>query len=97
MSIAERIKELLEQRGYGTQKELSQHIGIGQTTLNNWLKHNRSIPAEYVAGIADFFGVPVSYLLVGDKSVAGDFSARGFVPLSDCGASHRLTQPHALK
>ncbi len=54
MTITERVKELLSQFGHGAQKDLSQHIGVTPTTLHNWLKFDRSIPAEYIVGMADF-------------------------------------------
>ena len=73
MSITERLKELIATKGHGAQKELSQFIGVGQSTLNNWLQYGRSIPSEYIVGIAKFFGVSVNYLLIGADEITGEF------------------------
>lgn len=74
MSIQERILFLLRQQKK-TQKDLCLSIGVQFATLNRWLKEERSIPAECIVGISDFFGVPVYYLLTGQDEIKSGFKA----------------------
>lgn len=37
-----------------TQKQLATEIGVAASTVNNWLKLGRSIPAEYIIPISEF-------------------------------------------
>ena len=66
MNINQNIKSLLESKKL-TQKALSQHLGIATSTINNWLKLNRSIPAEYIIPICEFFNTTPYTLLTGQE------------------------------
>lgn len=68
MEINQRIVKLLSEKNL-TQKELCQNIGVSPSTLNNWLKLNRSIPSEYLIPISEFFNVSVYYLLSDDENI----------------------------
>ncbi|RKI37791.1 helix-turn-helix domain-containing protein [bacterium D16-51] len=65
MTINERISEILHYHKELTQKQLAQTIGIAASTVNNWLKLGRSIPAEYIIPISEFLGVDCEFLLTG--------------------------------
>lgn len=72
MDINQNIKSFLEDKNL-TQKALSQHLGIATSTINNWLKLNRSIPAEYIIPICEFLDTSPHILLTGqEKSSATD-------------------------
>lgn len=72
MDINQNIKSFLEDKNL-TQKALSQHLGIATSTINNWLKLNRSIPAEYIIPICEFLDTSPHILLTGqEKSSAMD-------------------------
>ncbi|MBQ7661636.1 MAG: helix-turn-helix transcriptional regulator [Clostridia bacterium] len=67
--IAERIKELREQRGI-TQTELAKKIGITRSGVNAW-EMGISMPStQYVVELAQFFGVSTDYLLGVEKTAA---------------------------
>jgi len=69
MTINEKISSLLEKKNY-KQKELSTHIGVSTSTLNNWLKLGRSIPSEYIIPICEFFGAEPSWLLSNNDKIS---------------------------
>ena len=72
MDINQNIKSFLEDRKL-TQKALAQHLGIATSTINNWIKLKRSIPAEYIIPICEFFDVTPYILLTGqEKSSSKD-------------------------
>lgn len=66
MNINQNIKFFLEDRKL-TQKALSQYLGVATSTINNWLKLNRSIPAEYIIPICEFLHVTPYVLLTGQE------------------------------
>lgn len=76
MNINQSIKLFLEDKKL-TQKALSQHLGVAASTINNWLKLERSIPAEYIIPICEFLDITPYILLTGqEKSLpATDLSA----------------------
>lgn len=86
MTIQERIIFLLKQQNK-TQKELCLAIGVYEATLSRWLKEGRSIPAQYIAPMANFFDVSLSYLLVGQEEIKSDFKGMDVhgipIPLSN--------------
>ena len=43
-------------------------INVPATTLNNWLKKERPIPAEYIVPISQYLNVSYEYLLTGKIS-----------------------------
>ncbi len=67
MSISQNVKNLLAQKKL-TQKDLSVYLGVGSSTVNNWIKLDRSIPSEYIIPICEFIGVSPYYLLVGKEN-----------------------------
>lgn len=66
MSISQHIKVLLSQKKL-TQKQLSTFLGIASSTVNNWIKLDRSIPSEYIIPICEFFNVSPYFLLTGSE------------------------------
>lgn len=66
MDINQNIKSFLEDKQL-TQKALAQHLGIATSTINNWIKLNRSIPAEYIIPICEFFNTTPYILLTGQE------------------------------
>ena len=68
MTINERVVYLIKSNKKYTQKDLSDSIGVAPSTVNNWLKLNRSIPAESIIPISEYFGVTVDFVLTGQDS-----------------------------
>lgn len=64
MSINNVIINELKQKKL-TQKQLAEYIKIPASTINNWLKLERSIPAEYIIPISEFLNITPEYLLTG--------------------------------
>lgn len=54
-----------------TAYQVSKATGIAQSTLSDW-KSGKSVPkADKLQKIADFFGVPVEYLMTGEENKDG--------------------------
>ena len=54
-----------------TAYQVSKATGIAQSTLSDW-KSGKSVPkADKLQKIADFFGVPVEYLMTGEEKKDG--------------------------
>lgn len=66
MNISQNIQNIINTQKR-TQKELAKHLGIATSTINNWIKLNRSIPAEYVIPICEFLNISPYYLLTGKE------------------------------
>lgn len=66
MNISQKVQDELKKHNL-TQKELSNHLSIATSTINNWIKLNRSIPAEYIIPICKFLDITPYYLLTGKE------------------------------
>lgn len=67
MEIAEKLKKLRTDRSL-TQKDLSDRLSISKKTYVNW-EQGRYIPTVgNLTIVADFYGVPVSFLLDGAQT-----------------------------
>lgn len=71
MKINEFLKNILRESKH-TQRQLSEFIGVPTSTVNNWLKLNRSIPAECIIPICEFLNVSPCYLLTGEDNSSKD-------------------------
>lgn len=68
-----RLKELRQGKNL-TQQELAQEIGVSKLTILNWEKGEHQIKSDKAQQLADFFEVPVGYLLGYDdyKTIQND-------------------------
>lgn len=66
MTVNERVSSVLKSKK-ATQRDLATEIGVSTSTLNNWLKLGRDIPAQYIVPICEFLKVSSWYLLTGDE------------------------------
>ncbi len=66
MNISQKVQDELKKHNL-TQNELSNHLSIATSTINNWIKLNRSIPAEYIIPICEFLNITPYYLLTGKE------------------------------
>ena len=66
MNISQKVQDELKKHNL-TQKQLSNHLSIATSTINNWIKLNRSIPAEYIIPICEFLNITPYYLLTGKE------------------------------
>ena len=68
-----RLKELRQERKL-TQQELAKQIGVSKLTILNWEKGEHQIKSDKAQQLADFFEVPVGYLLGYDdyKTIQND-------------------------
>lgn len=86
MSTIDKINLLIKERGI-TGAELTRAIGIKSTgTYSQWNKGTTEISNKNLKKIADFFGVPVSYLVDDVSRVApqeADAIPPGFSPLPE--------------
>lgn len=63
--IIMRIKDLFANNASLTQKDLASYLQKAPSTISQWLKQGREIPAECVAPICEFFGCSINWLLTG--------------------------------
>jgi len=73
MNISQNLENILKSTNH-TQKELSEAIGAAKSTINNWIKLGRSIPAEYILPICEFLNISY-YQLLGENEQ--EFSNKG--------------------
>jgi len=66
MTICERVFSLLASDGR-EQKELANFVGVSTRTVSTWKTRGTNPGAEYIAGIAEFFGVSTDYILTGEE------------------------------
>jgi transcriptional regulator with XRE-family HTH domain len=68
MSINERILNILKTNKNLKQKDLANSINVPASTVNNWLKLGRAIPAEYIIPISEYLEIDIYFLLTGTDS-----------------------------
>ena len=67
MAFAERLKELRKQ-AHLTQVELAKRLGIGQSSYADWERGKKKPTQENLIKIAQFFDVPLDYLVGNTES-----------------------------
>ena len=67
-----RLKELREAAGYKSQQSFADAFGVAQSTIGNWEAGKREPNYETTIRLAQFFKVPVGYLLGIEESGAED-------------------------
>ena len=67
MTVNERVSSVLKSKK-ATQRDLAAEIGVSTSTLNNWLKLGRDIPAQYIVPICEFLNTSPTYLLTGEET-----------------------------
>lgn len=55
-----------------TRTTWAKKIGFPESTIRNWLRNGNMPSAEIVYNFAQYFGVPMEYLLTGDESKLDD-------------------------
>lgn len=68
-----RLKELRKDRGL-TQAQLAEKIGVSKITVLRWENNERQIKEDRAKELADFFGVPIGYLLGFSDNIATDLA-----------------------
>ena len=76
--ILDRINNLIKSHKGFTQKGMSEAIGVSASTLNNWLKLGRDIPADKIIPISEYLDISPEYLLTGKES--GQSKTQGMDP-----------------
>ncbi|HEL0682462.1 TPA: helix-turn-helix transcriptional regulator [Streptococcus equi subsp. zooepidemicus] len=66
-----RLKELRKEKGL-TQQGLADDIGVHFRTLQNWENGESQIKPDKAQALADYFGVPVGYLLGFEQQLIND-------------------------
>ncbi len=69
MKISENLVNAIKLRK-STQKELAQNIGVPTSTVNNWIRLDRSIPAEQIIPICEFLRISPYLLLTGSETIS---------------------------
>jgi len=77
-TINERLFHLLEQEG-NNQKELALYLGIDESTLSSWKRRGTDPPSNTILKLAEYFHVPVRYLVEGDLKLSDIIDTR-YVP-----------------
>ena len=67
MRTGQRVFDLLNEKNK-TQADLSNHLGIGTSTVNGWRQENRNPSSDLIAPICDFLCVTTDYFLKGEDS-----------------------------
>lgn len=65
--IAQRIKDLMKSEKL-TQMQLARALGVGQSSVSDWIKAKSEPSIENLWKLADFFDVSVDYL-IGRKEI----------------------------
>lgn len=65
--IAQRIEDLMKHEKL-TQMQLAKAIGVGQSSVSDWLNGKKEPSIESLWKLADFFDVSVDYL-IGRKEI----------------------------
>lgn len=66
-----RLKELRKEKKL-TQEELAGKIGVSKITILRWENGERQIKPDKAQSLADYFGVPVGYLLGFEQQLIND-------------------------
>jgi transcriptional regulator with XRE-family HTH domain len=67
--FAKRLKQLRAERGVN-QVELAQAMGVTQGTVGNWETAKREPDSDMLRKLAEYFAVPIDFLLGGDEELA---------------------------
>lgn len=67
MNTAEKIIKLMEDNGISAYK-LSKDLGIAQSSISSWRTGSGNSYMKYIQQLADYFKVPISYLLKTDDT-----------------------------
>lgn len=59
--LSENLKEQMDNKNV-TQKQLSEEIGVSQSTISNWLLELKYPRIQHIQQLADYFNVPKSVL-----------------------------------
>ena len=65
LNLNKRIFDLL-QKSRRSQKELAEAIGVSPNNINSWKSRGTDPPASLIMSIAQFFGISVESLLMGE-------------------------------
>ena len=84
MDVGDRIRILRERKGL-SQKHLAYKLGMPNQSLSNYERGYREPPADVLKKLADFFEVPVDYLLGRDTFVYSKNSPRNLKEFLDNG------------
>lgn len=67
-----RLRELREAAGFKSQQAFADAFGVAQSTVGNWEAGKREPNFETAIRLAQFFGVSVDSLLLGEKVPASE-------------------------
>lgn len=66
MSLKSKLRKLIDEAGRGTASKLATHLGISPVYVSRYADEKYqdvNMPRDYIKPTADFFGVPIAYLL----------------------------------
>lgn len=89
MDVLNNILRLISDRKIH-QRDLSDFLGLSKNTITGWKNGNNTSYMKYLPQIADFFGVPIDYLL-GDEGQKTTISPNFTYALYD-EITHDLTE-----
>ncbi|WP_323714455.1 helix-turn-helix transcriptional regulator [Mammaliicoccus sciuri] len=59
--LSQNLKKLMHDKNV-TQSQLSDSLGLSQSTISNWLREEKYPRIQHIQQLADFFNVPKSHL-----------------------------------
>ncbi|QOB14013.1 helix-turn-helix transcriptional regulator [Staphylococcus aureus] len=81
--LSENLEQLMKENNI-TQVELSEAIGVSQSTISNWLKELKYPRISKVQQLADYFNVPKSRITeersIHQETIAGHANKDEFTP-----------------
>ena len=101
MTIGQRIKKLMEQKGLSTRK-LGAAIGVSGVTVHQWVTDKAKPRETALANLSAYFGVPAGWILFGeDAPLAGSSIDDGefiTIPLlSQCAGCGNMSLPQEMR
>lgn len=66
-----RLEMCCKQKGI-TRTQFAHDFGIPESTIRNWLRNGNFPSAKILYNMAQYFGVPMEYLLTGDETKLDD-------------------------
>ena len=71
----------MKERGEDNQSELARYVGVSPQAVQQWVKGDTAPRGKNLQKVAEYFGVPQSYIQFGEGAVTEQVKIKGLVPL----------------
>lgn len=72
--LSENLKKQMHDKNV-TQQQLSDSLGVSQSTISNWLREEKYPRIQHIQQLADFFNVPKSSLTEDSQKIQDNIAA----------------------